>query len=154
MPRKGMNWAQGIWVKFEGLKAAVGTAEMLPDTAAAMVQLEAALTAEVPRKSGRYGSNRSKKARLGPTQRRQMQLMTQKVRRAVQGKKKAITDLRNHVKSKFGGVVTLECLVNVCLAAPIVSSRALVRAFRDVKGLDSDFLSRSTMTMIRDAWIG
>ena len=117
MPRKGMNWAQGIWVKFEGLKAAVGTAEMLPDTAAAMAQLEAALTAEVPRKSGRYGSNRSKKARLGPTQRRQMHLMTQRVRRAVQGKKKAITDLRNHVKSKFGGVVTLECLVNVCVAA-------------------------------------
>ena len=58
------------------------------------------------------------------------------------------------MKSKFGGVVTLECLVNVCLAAPIVSSRALVRAFRDVKGLDSDFLSRPTMTKIRDAWIG
>ena len=94
MPRKRINWAQAIWVKFEGLKAAVGTAEMLPDTAAAMVQLEAALTAEVPRKSGRFGifgilSNRSKKARLGPTQRRQMKLATQRVRRALQGKKKS-----------------------------------------------------------------
>ena len=87
-------------------------------------------------------------------QQRAQRQMQQKLRRAVAGKRAAEGELKRQKSSKLGGIVTLETLVSVCLAAPVVSSRALVRAFRDVKGLTSDFCARSTMTQIRDAWVG
>ena len=96
----------------------------------------------------------ARKRNMGRCRKKHMRLVQQKLRRAVKGKEEARKELHRQNSSKVGGVVTLECLVKVCLAAPIVSSRALVRAFRDVNGLDKEFVSRPTMTSIRDAWVG
>ena len=60
------NWAKDIREKFYELKAAVGTGHALPQTMAAMGQLEAALTFELPvvRKRLAY----SKKTKYWPMQ--------------------------------------------------------------------------------------
>ena len=136
------NWVHNLWIQFEVFKAAVGTASALPATAAAVRDLERALRAELPRPRGTGISSR--KTRLGPLQQRLRSRMQQRLRRAVLGKRAAKWELKRAKSSTLGGIVTLEALVSVCLAAPVVSSRALVRAFRDVKGLTSDFCNRST----------
>ena len=67
--------------------------------------------------------------------------------------KAALKAQTQSTQGKVSGFLTIDCLVKVCLASPMVSSWALYRAFRDVNGLDKTIVSMGSMSAIRDAWV-
>ena len=141
--------AQHVWVCFERLKVLVGARQHgLTRTMAALGNMQACLSAELPRRRWRTW-----KRRLDPGAKREVTNAKRRAVRAQTACAKAQQALNNCTESKAGGILTMDWLVRVCLASPIVSNRSLAKAFMDIAGEDKTVVSQLSITAIKDAFV-
>lgn len=144
-----MAQARQVWLCFERLKVLVGAKQHgLPRTMAALGTVQSSLSSELPRHKWRTW-----KRRLDPGAQKEVQNAKRRAVRAQAACTKAKQVLKNCTESKARGILTMDWLVRVCLASPIVSNRSLAKAFMDIAGQDKTVVSRFSITAIKDAFV-
>ena len=125
----------------------------LPETAAALANLEEALDAELPPypRARRVGRRREYGNRDPEHVHRILRWRVANLKSKVKQLKKA---LKQH-EQPFAGkrALTVPCLTKVALSYPPNNARAFARSLRDLLGADSVGLHRKAIDSIRDAFV-
>ena len=132
----GANWAKTVRLRFEQLRQDVGVSEEHPRILEAIAQLGLALDDELP--GGAGGGKRRKRCVLHEGFVRNLRNKLTRLQASRDEAKAALKAQTQSTQGKVSGFLTIDCLVKVCLASPMVSSWALYRAFRDVKWVGRD----------------
>ena len=137
-----------LWTSLRRAQAELeGFVDEFPLTKAALVQVLNALKQELPASKG-------VKRRRSLEERRAMRTSTQKLRRL----HLKCSLLRSQVEAATGAKglrrqLSVDWLVRVALAAPLVSARSLTTAFMDVCDVDQQIVCRATVGRIKDAFV-